>query len=84
MSLQPRRLAWLRPLLVATWFGLLVLCLRTAEAWWRGELPALSWLEWGQLVLLPTLGWVWWRHLSVFRPDCTACDTVSHPPEKAD
>lgn len=49
--------------------------IRNAVAWWRGELPVPTPLEWGSMAVLPLLGWLWWRYLSPFgqgRGQCLA------------
>jgi hypothetical protein len=54
-------------------FGYMVFvieALRTAVAWWRGELAERGVTDYLLLAALPALAWVWWRYLSVFRKDC--------------
>ncbi|GAB4179634.1 MAG: hypothetical protein OHK0026_04540 [Rhodocyclaceae bacterium] len=51
--------------------------LRTAVAWWRGELATLGWYELLLLALLPVLLIAWWRFFSIFgrkNPKCLTRD----------
>jgi hypothetical protein len=61
-----------RLLLLAAGFAYMVLLIeavRAAVAWWQGEAEA-EWLDYALIGALPVLAWVWWRHLSMFRPGC--------------
>ena len=63
-----RRLA-----LLAAGFAYMVLLIeavRATVAWWRGE-TALGMLDYALIGALPVLAWIWWRHLSMFRKDCS-------------
>jgi len=54
-------------------FGYMVLLIESLHvgvAWWRDELTNPGPLEWLMLGILPVLGWVWFRYLSIFRPGC--------------
>lgn len=65
-----------RTLLLAAGFAYLVLLvegIRTAVAWWHGELAQPGWIDMALLALLPLLAWVWWRFLSPFGRDCPKC-----------
>jgi len=68
-------------------FGYMVLLiesLHVAVAWWRDELNDPGPLEWLMLGILPVLAFIWWRYLSIFRPDCakTQCGLPDDPPAK--
>ena len=70
-------------LLLAAGFAYLVLLvegIRTAVAWWRGELPDPGWTDMMLMALLPLLAWVWWRHLSPFGRACPKCAIPPEPP----
>ena len=67
--------------LLAGGFGYMVLLIETVRAlheWWRGDASPGPW-HWAALALAPVLGWIWWRHLSVFRPGA-ACATPPAEP----
>lgn len=60
------RQALLRPLSLVVLLGLLVVCLKVATGWWRGELSLAEDGNWFWLALFPVLLVIWWRHFSVF------------------
>ncbi len=53
-------------------FGYAVLlfeALRTADAWWHGEIESPGLVELLEVAALPVLAWIWWRYFSFRR--CT-------------
>jgi hypothetical protein len=40
--------------------------IRTAVDWWRGVLPAPTFLDYMLIGCLPLLAWLWWRFASPF------------------
>ena len=62
-----------RPALILAAFAYMVLLIeavRAAAAWWRGE-AALTAIDYALAAALPPLAWVWFRHFSMFRKDCS-------------
>lgn len=57
--------------------------LRSAIAWWRGDLPAPNFFEWLSMSSLPLLGWLWWRHLSPFGKGRGQCLDAACRPDDA-
>jgi hypothetical protein len=70
---REQKLAMLRPLLLVVVLGLLVVCVKVATGWWRGELVLADDLNWFWLLLFPLVLWVWWRYFSVFGCEQPAC-----------
>jgi ABC-type Fe3+-siderophore transport system permease subunit len=53
---------------------LLIEAIRSAVAWWQGELAQSGWSDMALIALLPLLVWIWWRYISPFgREDCVKC-----------
>ncbi|PIV76661.1 MAG: hypothetical protein COW56_01105 [Rhodocyclales bacterium CG17_big_fil_post_rev_8_21_14_2_50_68_7] len=51
--------------------------LRTALAWWKGELAHIGWTDALLLGCLPLAAALWWRYLSIFgrkNPKCLSTD----------
>ena len=72
--------------LVLISFGYAVLlfeALRTATAWWQGELEEAGLTEYLLIAALPLLAWIWWRYLSMFRSDC-AKGACAPPQDRGD
>lgn len=67
------RQAILRPLLLVVLLGLLVVSVKVAVGWWRGELSLSEDGNWLWLALFPLLLAAWWRYFSIFgckEPEC--------------
>jgi ABC-type Fe3+-siderophore transport system permease subunit len=62
-----------------TYMVLLIEAIRTAVAWWRGELAQADWSDIALITALPLLVWIWWRYLSPFGRDCPKCALPPQP-----
>lgn len=65
-----------RPLLLAAGFGYMVMlieAIRSAVAWWQGELAHPGVTDIVLIALLPVLAWVWWKYISPFGRECPKC-----------
>lgn len=61
-------------LLIAFGYAVLLFeALRTAMAWWNGELTEIGLEEILLVAALPLLAWIWWRQFSVFGRRRGAC-----------
>lgn len=72
--------------LVLISFGYAVLlfeALRTATAWWQGELQEAGLTEYLLIAALPLLAWIWWRYFSMFRSGC-AKGACAPPQDRGD
>ena len=70
--MSPAR-AMLRPVLLVVVLGLLVVCVKVATGWWRGELSLAEDGNWLWLLSFPVLLVVWGRYFSVFGCEQPAC-----------
>jgi ABC-type Fe3+-siderophore transport system permease subunit len=61
------------------WMVLLIEAIRSAVAWWQGELAQPGWIDIALVALLPLLAWIWWRYLSPFGRDCAKCVPPPEP-----
>lgn len=53
---------------------------RRAVDWWRGVLPAPTFIDYALIACLPIVAWLWWRFASPFgkgRGQCLSADAIS-------